>query len=241
MNYKEAWALATVMVAAAPWAEDVYVVPINPSEQNRSGDPHMVSLSSEYLRAHFYSPQDWLALVQQLEPTSAPTGLPLIEQSRFDAWVREQLARADVDDREQRCSTKDLSLFAGHPYLNTRCVEVPFATTIAPVVDSAHSTAQIERLPTVPEITLTVRWACPACERSLVLSRRLPTWLDVRISLPGPTHTLPGSGETCATETWVILEENEEEDQEKDVHFTIQVWQVIHLHQAIDVPKGEPI
>jgi hypothetical protein len=239
MNYKEGWALAQVVLAVAPWAEDVYVVPLNPAERGSRSDPHMVSLSSEYLRADFYSPEDWLALVRQLEPTSGPTGLPLIEQSRFDAWVREQLARTDVDDREQRCSTKDLSLFAHRPYLNTLCVEVPYSTTIAPVVDSADSTPQVEQLPTVPEITLTLRWICPGCDRSLVLSRRLPTWLDVRISLPGPAHTAPGSEEPCSTETWVILEEDEEVDQEKEVHFFVQVWQVIHLHQAIDRAEGE--
>lgn len=238
MNYKEAWALAKVVVAVAPWAEDVYVLPLNPAERNSSSDPHMITLSSEYLRADFYSPQDWLALVQQLEPTSGPNGL-LIEQSRFDAWVREQLARTDVDDREQRCSTKDLSLFAHRPYLTTLCVEVPFTTTIAPVVDSADRAAQVERWPIVPEITLTVRWACPVCERSLVLSRRLPSWLDVRISLPGPPHSAHGSEEVCSAETWVILEEDEEEDQENEVHFFVEVWQVIHLHQAIDKPERE--
>jgi hypothetical protein len=67
-----------------------------------------------------------------------------------------------------------------------------------------------------------------------------PTWLDVRISIPGPAHSAPGSEEPCSTETWVILEEEDEEvDQEKDVHFFVQVWQVIHLHQAIDRPEGE--
>lgn len=199
----------------------------------------MVSVSSEYLSAEISSLQDWVEMLRHLEPTAGPTGLPLIEQRHFDAWVREQLARTDLDDREQRCFTKDLSLFARRPYLNALSLEVPFTVTIAPVVDSSEMLAQSPRMPTVPEITLTVKWICPVCGHPLALSRRFPTWLDVRISLPGPTHAASGAQDVCSADTWVILEDDEEEEQEKEVPFSIQVWQVVHPQRAIGAPQGE--
>jgi len=239
MNYKEARSLAELVVAAAPWAEDIYALPVRPAEQKFPEGPYMVSLSSAFLRAEFYSLQDWLEMVRQLEPTPGPSGLPLLDQRLFDAWVREQLGRTDLDEREQRCSTKDPTLFARRPWNNTLCVEVPFTATIAPVVDSGDITAQNARTPTVPETILTLRWHCPVCGSPLALSKRLPTWLDVRISLPGPTHSVSFAEDLCRADTWVILEGDEEEDQEKEVPFSIQVWQVVHLRDAIGVPEGE--
>jgi hypothetical protein len=236
MNYKEARSLAELVVAAASWAEDVYALPLRPAEQQFPEGPYMVTLSSAFLRAEFYSLQDWIDMVRQLQPTSGPTGLPLIEQRLFDAWVRQQLARTDLNEQEQRCSTKDLSLFAHRPYLNTLCLEVPFKATIAPVVDGNDAVSQNIRTPMVPETALTVRWVCPVCTCQLSLSKRLPARLEDRLSVPGPDHSTPDSKDLCPADMWVILECDEQAGQEEEVPFPIQVWQVVRPQAAL----GEP-
>ena len=233
VNYKEARSLAELVVAAAPWAEDVYALPLHPAEQQFPEGPYMVTLSSAFLRAEFYSLQDWIDMVRQLRPTSGPTELPLIGQRLFDAWVRQQLARTDLNEQEQRCSTKDLSLFARRPYLNTLCLDLRFKATIAPVVDSNDVVSQHTRTPVVPETALTVRWVCPACTCQLSLSRRLPTRLEVRLSIPGPDHSAPGSEDLCPADMWVILEGDEQAVQQEEVPFSIQVWQVVRSQVAI--------
>ena len=86
---------------------------------------------------------------------------------------------------------------------------------------------------------LTVRWTCPGCSRPLALSRQLPTWLDVRISLPGPLHSAADTEAVCLADVWVILEGEEQEGaSDAEIPFSIQVWQVVRRADAIDAPGG---
>ncbi len=237
MNYKEACSLAKLVAAAAPWAEGIYALPVRPAEQQFPEGLSMVSLSSAFLRAVFYSPSDWLEVAQQLRPAPGLAGLSHIEQRLFDAWVRDQLARTDLEEREQRCSTKDLSLFAHHPYLNMLSLEVPFTVMVAPVVDGSE-VAQNIHTPMLPETMLTVRWTCPVCGSTPVLSRRLPARVEDRISVPAPLHPGSGSQESCSADVWVNIEGDEPEGQEGEEPFSIRVWQVVHPQKAIGEPKA---
>jgi hypothetical protein len=115
--------------------------------------------------------QAWLEILHHLQPTLGPFRLPLIEE-QLNAWVHEPLRLPDGDTRKQPGSTKDLSLFARHPWLNVLSVEAPFQSTIVPGMrnleeTTVNATALIEQ-----QRLLIVYWNCPVCGSSLTLMKQ---------------------------------------------------------------------
>lgn len=223
MDRREALSLAALVSEAAPWSESIYAFPVRPAEQRFPEGPYTIFLSSAYLGVEVASLQEWLGMLQQMQPSPGPSRLPLLGEHQFNEWVRAQLALPDGDERKPRCFTKDLSLFARRPYLNLLSLEVPFQHRIAPVVMSLANT-QDDSQPTESEMMLTVCWNCPICHSALSLAKRLPTVIDVRISLPGPTHPATGTEKRCPANVWLILENDE--DEEKGELPSVQVWQI---------------
>jgi len=223
MDRREALSLAALVTEAAPWAESIYALPVRPAEQRFPEGPYTIFLSSTYLCVGVASLQEWLEMLQQIQPSLGPSRLPLIAEHQFNEWVRTQLALPDGDERKPRCSTKDLSLFARHPYLGLRSQEVSFQQTLAPCVLSLTDT-QNTIPPTEPEMMLTVRWNCPICNSVLSLTKRRPSTIDVRISIPGPTHSATRTEKSCPANVWLILESDEDENGEEGKLFSMQVW-----------------
>jgi hypothetical protein len=232
MDRREALSLAKLVSKAAPWVESIYALPVRPAEQRFPEGPYTIFLSSAYLCVEVASLHEWLEMLQQIQPSLGPSRLPLLEEQQFNTWVRAQLALAFGEERKPRCSTKDLSLFARRPYLNLLSLEVPFQQTLAPVVMSLSGTQNTIQ-PTEPEMMLTVRWNCPICSSVLSLTKRRPSTIDGRISIPGPTHPATGTEKCCPANVWLILESDEDENVEEGELFSVQIWQLTHSQKVL--------
>ena len=114
---------------------------------------------------------------------------------------------------------------------------------MAPVVDgNINGSAQGTRLPSLPEIMLTVSWACPVCTLPLHLTKRMQAkpGPDGEYRLfASPIHLAQMTEKRCPANVWVEISYCEQDSAEFD-ELEVKVWQIIHRDAVLVVP-GPPV
>jgi hypothetical protein len=228
MVYEEALALSSLVNVMMPWIDAIYAFPVRPREQHFGQGPYLLSLSSGFLRLALYEPEEWAAIVRQLPSVPGPSGFPLLEREVFDQWIVEQLTRTDLSEEEQHCGHGELAVYVLDPDNNAARALVASRSTMAPVVEGG-ALVQDTALPVVPEIMLTVAWACPVCSLPLTFTRRMraePGPEGEYRLFAGSIHQAQGTEKRCPASVWVEIDYCEQDDPQFDP-LEVKVWQIV--------------